>query len=176
MPFSKRSEWGNFLTLFISRGAGMLNCCWLVTVVWSDLDFTVSSLNLLLYIAKLYWYMRSLEHNIQSAMTILCNITASSQRQYYCAIQGLVTINYTYSLPILKLNGQRYRNNLTLSSESLTTQQLHPNERIYYQGTNLQLHHAFVMVIIINKFLIRNSYLNFRLWKGRHKGFPSESL
>jgi len=28
--------------------------------------------------------------------------------------------------------------------------QLHPNERIYYQGTNIQLHDAFVMIVIIN--------------------------
>jgi len=53
--------------------------------------------------------MRSLEHNIQSVITRLCNITASSQRQYYRAIQGLITINYTYGLPIWKSNGQRYR-------------------------------------------------------------------
>ena len=39
----------------------------------------------MLYIVKLYWYMRSLEHNILSAMIILCNITATSQRQYYHA-------------------------------------------------------------------------------------------
>ena len=86
MPFSKHSEWRRVSSWLcsIQGGTGMLNCCCLVTVVWSELDFNVSRLNSLLYIAKLYWYMRSLEHNIQSAITILCNITASSQRQYYC--------------------------------------------------------------------------------------------